>query len=169
MQTSYVFRCKGRGEPESISNPPLKDTGKYGGPEPGTSPEKHHFCGVRSCPARRRKRRPFPCNKRDVASWKTVFLPSQVPTPTLSRVPMQFTSDSANLYRIETTRKAVILTMLTGEELKGSVFIHLSSYRPFELEDVSELFNADTPFFPLELDNREVILVAKERVAEVAG
>ena len=50
---------------------------------------------------------------------------------------MQFTSDSANLYRIETTRKAVILTMLTGEELKGNVFIHLSSYRPFELEDVS--------------------------------
>ena len=82
---------------------------------------------------------------------------------------MQFTSDSANLYRIETTRKAVILTMLTGEELKGNVFIHLSSYRPFELEDVSELFNADTPFFPLELDNREVILVAKERVAEIAA
>jgi len=82
---------------------------------------------------------------------------------------MQFTSDSANLYRIETTRKAVILTMLTGEELKGNVFIHLSSYRPFELEDVSELFNADTPFFPLELDNREVILVHKERVAEIAA
>jgi hypothetical protein len=82
---------------------------------------------------------------------------------------MRFTSDSANMYRIETTRKAVILTMLTGEELRGSVFIHLSSYRPFELEDVSELFNADTPFFPLELDNSEVILVAKERVAEVAA
>jgi len=82
---------------------------------------------------------------------------------------MQFTSDSANLYRVETTRKAVILTMLTGEELRGSVFIHLSSYRPFELEDVSELFNADNPFFPLELENAEVILVAKERVAEVAA
>ena len=82
---------------------------------------------------------------------------------------MQFISDSANLYRIETTRKSVILTMRTGEELKGNVFIHLSSYRPFELEDVSELFNADSPFFPLELDNREVILVAKERVAEVAA
>ena len=82
---------------------------------------------------------------------------------------MQFTSDSANLYRIETTRKAVILTMLTGEELKGNVFIHLSSYRPFELEDVSELFNADTPFFPLELQNGEVVLIAKERVAEIAA
>ena len=82
---------------------------------------------------------------------------------------MQFTSDSANLYRIETTRKAVILTMLTGEELKGNVFIHLSSYRPFELEDVSELFNADTPFFPLELSTEEVVLIAKERVAEVAA
>jgi hypothetical protein len=82
---------------------------------------------------------------------------------------MPFTSDSANLYRIETTRKAVILTMLGGEELRGHVFIHFSSYRPFELEDVSELFNAQTPFFPLELENSEVILVAKQRVAEVAA
>jgi hypothetical protein len=82
---------------------------------------------------------------------------------------MPFTSDSANLYRIETTRKAVILTMLGGEELRGHVFIHFSSYRPFELEDVSELFNAPTPFFPLELENSEVILVAKQRVAEVAA
>jgi hypothetical protein len=82
---------------------------------------------------------------------------------------MPFTSDSANLYRIETTRKAVILTMLGGEEVRGNVFIHSSSYRPFELEDVSELFNSETPFFPLELENSEVILVAKERVAEVAA
>lgn len=82
---------------------------------------------------------------------------------------MQFTSDSANLYRLKTTRKAVILTMLGGEELRGSVFIHFSSYRPFELEDVSELFNSETPFFPLELENAEVILIAKERVAEVAA
>jgi hypothetical protein len=83
-------------------------------------------------------------------------------------VPQPYTSDSANLYRIETARKPVILTMLGGEELKGNVFIHFSSYRPFELEDVSELFNADSPFFPLELPNGEVILVSKERVAEAA-
>ena len=82
---------------------------------------------------------------------------------------MPFTSDSANLYRIETTRKAVILTMLGGEEVRGHVFIHFSSYRPFELEDVSELFNSDQPFFPLELENSEVILVSKERVAELAA
>ena len=84
-------------------------------------------------------------------------------------MPQPYTSDSANLYRVETTRKAVILTMLSGEELRGNVFIHFSSYRPFELEDVSELLNADTPFFPLELENREVILVSKERVAEAAA
>ncbi len=82
---------------------------------------------------------------------------------------MPYTSDSANLYRIETTRKAVILTMLGGEELRGNVFIHFSSYRPFEFEDVSELFNADSPFFPLELETSEVVLVSKERVAEVAA
>jgi hypothetical protein len=84
-------------------------------------------------------------------------------------VPQPYISDSANLYRIETTQKAVILTMLGGEELRGNVFIHFSSYRPFELEDVSELLNADTPFFPLELANEEVILVSKERVAEAAA
>jgi len=73
------------------------------------------------------------------------------------------------MYRIETTQKAVILTMLGGEEIRGNVFIHFSSYRPFELEDVSELLNADTPFFPLELENSEVILVSKQRVAEAAA
>ena len=82
---------------------------------------------------------------------------------------MPFTSDSANLYRIETAQKAVILTMLGGEELRGRVFIHPSSFRPFELEDVSELFNSDSPFFPLELETGEVILVSKERVAEAAA
>jgi len=84
-------------------------------------------------------------------------------------VPQPYLSDSANLYRIETTQKAVILTIRDGEELRGNVFIHFSSYRPFELEDVSELLNADTPFFPLELENSEVILVSKERVAEAAA
>jgi hypothetical protein len=82
---------------------------------------------------------------------------------------MPYTSDSVNLYRIETAQKAVILTMLGGEELRGNVFIHFSSYRPFELEDVSELLNSDNPFFPLELETGEVILVSKERVAEVAA
>ena len=82
---------------------------------------------------------------------------------------MQYTTDSANLYRIETVRQAVILTMLGGEELRGHIFIHPSSKRPFQLEDVSELFNSNEPFFPLELAHEEVILVAKARVAEVAA
>jgi hypothetical protein len=46
---------------------------------------------------------------------------------------MSLTTLSANQYRIETTRKAVILTMMGGEEVKRNVFIHFSSYRPFEL------------------------------------
>ena len=82
---------------------------------------------------------------------------------------MPFTSDSVNLYRIETAQKAVILIMVSGEELRGSVFIHFSSYRPFELEDVSELLNSDDAFFPLELETGEVILVSKARIAEVAA
>ena len=82
---------------------------------------------------------------------------------------MPYISDSANLYRVQTAQKAVILTMLGGEELRGNVFIHPSSYRPFELEDVSELLNAGTPFFPLELESGEVVIISKERVAEAAA
>ncbi|MFN2635692.1 MAG: hypothetical protein ABR585_01510 [Gemmatimonadaceae bacterium] len=82
---------------------------------------------------------------------------------------MQYKTDSANLYRIETSRQPVILTMLGGEELHGHVFIHSSSQRPFELGDVSELFNSEELFFPLELEKSEVILVSKSRVAEVAA
>jgi hypothetical protein len=107
--------------------------------------------------------------KRDVPGRKTVILRAKYSRPTGSRVPMPYTSDSANLYRIETTRKAVIITMRNGDEVRGHVFIHFSSYRPFELEDVSELFNAESPFLPFELENSEVILISKERVAEVAA
>jgi hypothetical protein len=59
--------------------------------------------------------------------------------------------------------------MLGGEELRGHVFIHSSARRPFELEDVSELFNSEELFFPFELETEEVILVSKSRVAEVAA
>jgi len=82
---------------------------------------------------------------------------------------MQQTVRAANLYRIETAQRAVTLSMIGGEELRGSVFIHSSSRRPFQLEDVSELFNSGEEFFPLELETGEVVLVSKARVAEVAG
>ena len=59
--------------------------------------------------------------------------------------------------------------MLGGEEVKGKCVHSFLFVSPFELEDVSELFNAATPFFPLELENAEVILISKERVAEVAA
>lgn len=105
----------------------------------------------------------------DVGVTRQSFYERSKLTPNPPRVPMQSTNDRANLYRIETAQKAVILTMLGGEEVRGNVFIHFSSYRPFELEDVSELFNADSPFFPLELETGEVMLISKERVAEVAA
>lgn len=73
------------------------------------------------------------------------------------------------MYRIETVRRGVTLSMIGGEELRGSVFIHSSSHRPYELEDVSELFNSKEEFFPLELETGEVMLVSKSRIAEVAG
>ena len=82
---------------------------------------------------------------------------------------MQQTLRAANMYKIQTVRRGVTLSMIGGEELRGSVFIHSSSHRPYELEEVSELFNSAEEFFPLELETGEVILVSKARIAEVAG
>src|SRR3990170_1190536 len=93
---------------------------------------------------------------------------SRFPLQSRSRESMEQTVKTANMYRIETAQRAVALTMIGGEQLRGSVFIHSSSQRPFQLEDVSELFNSEEEFFPLELETREVILVSKARVAEVA-
>src|SRR5436853_4590631 len=78
--TSSVLRWRGREEPRSISNPPLKDTGKYPAPAPCTRPRKHHFCvisGGRSGP----NGWLFVGKKRDYPGQKTVLLPSEVPTP----------------------------------------------------------------------------------------
>lgn len=80
---------------------------------------------------------------------------------------MHHTSDSANLYRLQTTRRAVTLTMVSGDELKGHVFAHWSAFKPFETQETTELFNDEEPFFPFEIEGGEVILVAKSRVAEV--
>jgi len=80
---------------------------------------------------------------------------------------MHHTTDSANLYRLQTTRRPVTLTMVSGDELKGHVFAHWSSSKPFETQETTELFNDEEPFFPFEMEGGEVILVAKARVAEV--
>jgi hypothetical protein len=76
--------------------------------------------------------------------------------------------DTANLYRIETTRRAVTVFMADGEALSGHVFIHPSPHRPFEPEDITELFNTEEPFFPLDLHQGGIRLVCKARIAEVA-
>lgn len=55
-----------------------------------------------------------------------------------------------------------------GEVLRGHVFVHPSTYRPFEAEDIAELFNGDEPFLPLEVEGGGVTLVAKDRVTEVS-
>jgi hypothetical protein len=55
-----------------------------------------------------------------------------------------------------------------GEVLRGHVFVHTSTYRPFEPEDIAELFNGGEPFLPLELEGGGVTLIAKDRVMEVA-
>jgi hypothetical protein len=80
---------------------------------------------------------------------------------------MTESEDTANLYRVATTRRSVTLAMIGGESLRGHVFVHSSAYRPFEPEDAAELFNAGEPFLALELWGGGVTLVAKERVAEV--
>jgi hypothetical protein len=80
---------------------------------------------------------------------------------------MQTSGDATYDYRIEKARLSVALTMMGGDELRGHIFVHRLAHHGFGTEAPADLFNAPEPFFPLELENGEVILVAKERVAEV--
>jgi hypothetical protein len=82
---------------------------------------------------------------------------------------MHTSGDPAHDYRIEKTRIPVTLTMLGGDELHGHIFVSAVAPHGFGSEQPADLFNGSEPFFPFELDSGEVILIAKDRVAEVSG
>lgn len=73
------------------------------------------------------------------------------------------------LYRIEKQRLAVALSFQDGSSVHGHIFVQPSPYGYNGHEAPIDLFNAEDPFLPLELDDGVVLLVAKRRVVEVSG
>jgi hypothetical protein len=72
-------------------------------------------------------------------------------------------------YRIEKQRIAVTLRMIGGDEIHGHIFVPPRPYGYGAPEEPIHLFNAPEPFLPLVQGDGEVLLVAKDRVVEVAG
>jgi hypothetical protein len=74
-----------------------------------------------------------------------------------------------DLYRIEKERLQVTLTMLGGAEVRGFIFVQPRPQGHTAHAEPAALFNDREPFFPLELESGEVLLVSKDRVLEISG
>ena len=72
-------------------------------------------------------------------------------------------------YRIDKHRLAVTLTLVGGRCLRGHIFVQPAAQGLPDGDNPLRVLNGAEPFFPLQADNGDVILVAKERVAEVWG
>lgn len=76
---------------------------------------------------------------------------------------------SARDYRIAKQRCELTLRLADGAPINGTIFVHPSIYRPTGFEEPIDVFNGSEPFFPMELEDGEVVLLAKDRVVEVWG
>lgn len=72
-------------------------------------------------------------------------------------------------YRIAKQRCQLVLRLETGAPFSGAIFVHPSSHRPTGFEEPIDVLNGSEPFFPMELEDGEVILLAKDRVVEIWG
>ncbi len=72
-------------------------------------------------------------------------------------------------YCIQKERLAITLTLVGGEQLRGHIFVQPLTYAHRGREEPIGVFNDPEPFFPLEVDGGEMLLVAKDRVVEVSG
>ncbi|HEY0969977.1 MAG TPA: hypothetical protein VGE02_03260 [Gemmatimonadales bacterium] len=70
-------------------------------------------------------------------------------------------------YRIEKNRVPVVVFTLSGERLEGDVFLQPYTQHRHGPEEVSDLLNADEPFFPMRCSNGSIRIVARDRVVEV--
>src|SRR5690348_9884529 len=77
--------------------------------------------------------------------------------------------DARYKYRIEKQQLSVTLVMLGGEAINGHIFVQPSAFHYGVPEEPLHLFNSPEPFLPLEQDDGDVLLVAKDRVLEVVG
>ncbi len=72
-------------------------------------------------------------------------------------------------YRIEKQRLAVTVTLASRDAVRGHIFVQPSTYASHGHSGPRALFNGTEPFFPVELEDGGVRLIAKAHVADVAG
>lgn len=72
-------------------------------------------------------------------------------------------------YRIEKERLEVTITLEGGAEEHGYIFLQPRAYGYATHSEPAALFNDHELFFPLELENGEVLLISKERVMDISG
>ena len=63
----------------------------------------------------------------------------------------------------------MILTLLGGEAIIGSMFVQAHARHRAEREDPRDILNEPEPFFPLVTQEGETLLIPKARVLEVSG
>ena len=74
-----------------------------------------------------------------------------------------------NDYRIQKDRHPVILTLVGGESLVGSMFVQAYARHHSDREDPRDILNESETFFPLLTEQGETLLIPKARVLEVSG
>lgn len=74
-----------------------------------------------------------------------------------------------NEYFIEKQQLPVTITMLTGEELSGSLFVQPTWRQPSIEFDAPALLNLPEPYFPIQFANGKTRLVAKAHVVLIRG
>jgi len=73
-----------------------------------------------------------------------------------------------NDYRIEKDRVAVVLTTTSGERIAGDMFVQPYARYRTGREGAPDIMNHPEPYFPLAVETGDTLIVAKERVVEVA-
>ncbi len=63
----------------------------------------------------------------------------------------------------------MILTLLGGESITGSMFVQAYARHRAEREDPRDILNEPDQFFPLLTEHGETLLIPKARVLEVSG
>lgn len=71
-------------------------------------------------------------------------------------------------YRLEKNRRRIVVKMHSGEVLTGDMFLQPYGRYGGGAERPMDILNAAERFFPLNCDNGEIVLVAKDQVVSVA-
>jgi hypothetical protein len=74
----------------------------------------------------------------------------------------------SNDYRIQKERLAVVLTTTSGERIAGQIFVHPHVRLRSGREEAPDVLNAAEPFFPFLREEGEILLLAKDRVRDIA-